>query len=90
PHSRIMVHQPSAGFQGQATDIEIHAKEVLELKRRLNEIMARHTGKTVDQIERDTDRDRFMSGEVAMEYGIIDKVLEQRAGMPKVPKPESE
>jgi len=90
PHSRIMVHQPSAGFQGQATDIEIHAREVLELKRRLNEIMARHTGKTVDQIERDTDRDRFMSGEVAMEYGIIDTVLEQRTEMAKVPRTESE
>ncbi len=90
PHSRIMVHQPSAGFQGQATDIEIHAKEVLELKRRRNEIMARHTGKTVDQIERDTDRDRFMSGEVAVEYGIIDTVLEQRTEMPKVPLTESE
>lgn len=90
PHSRIMVHQPSAGFQGQATDIEIHAREVLELKRRLNEIMARHTGKTVDQIERDTDRDRFMSGEVAVEYGIIDTVLEQRAEMPKVPRTESD
>ncbi len=90
PHSRIMVHQPSAGFQGQATDIEIHAREVLELKRRLNEIMARHTGKTVDQIERDTDRDRFMSGEVAVEYGIIDTVLEQRAEMPKVTRTETD
>lgn len=78
PHSRVMVHQPSAGFQGQATDIDIHAKEVLELKRRLNEIMAKHTGKSVDQIEQDTDRDRFMSGEVAMQYGIIDTVLQQR------------
>lgn len=81
PHSRIMVHQPSAGFQGQATDIDIHAKEVLELKRRLNEIMAHHTGKSVDQIEKDTDRDRFMSGEVAVQYGLIDTVLEQRAEM---------
>ncbi|MBT8086245.1 MAG: ATP-dependent Clp endopeptidase proteolytic subunit ClpP [Woeseia sp.] len=81
PHSRIMVHQPSAGFQGQATDIDIHAKEVLELKRRLNEIMAHHTGKSVDQIEKDTDRDRFMSGEIAVQYGLIDTVLEQRAEM---------
>jgi ATP-dependent Clp protease, protease subunit len=79
PHSRVMVHQPSAGFSGQATDIDIHAKEVLELKRRLNEIMARHTGKSVDQIEKDTDRDHFMSGEVAKQYGIIDTVLESRA-----------
>lgn len=79
PHSRIMVHQPSAGFSGQATDIDIHAKEVLELKRRLNEIMARHTGKSADQIEKDTDRDRFMSGEVAKHYGIVDAVLASRA-----------
>ena len=63
PHSRIMVHQPSAGFSGQATDIDIHAKEVLELKRRLNEIMSRHTGQTVEQVEKDLERDRFMSGE---------------------------
>ena len=79
PHSRIMVHQPSAGFSGQATDIDIHAKEVLELKRRLNEIMARHTGKSVDQIEKDTDRDHFMSGEVAKHYGIVDAVLASRS-----------
>lgn len=85
PHSRIMVHQPTGGYQGQATDVEIHAKEILELKRRLNEIMAKHTGKTVDQIEKDTDRDRFMSGEVAVKYGLIDTVLEHRAEMaPKV------
>ena len=81
PHSRIMVHQPSAGFQGQATDIDIHAKEVLELKRRLNEIMSRHTGQKVEQIEKDLDRDNFMSGEQAVEYGLIDTVLEQRAEM---------
>ncbi len=78
PHSRIMVHQPSAGYQGQATDIDIHAKEVLDLKRRLNEIMARHTGQTVDKIERDLERDNFMSGEQAVEYGLIDTVLEKR------------
>ena len=72
PHSRVMVHQPSAGFQGQATDIEIHAKEVLELKRRLNEIMSRHTGQTVKQIEKDLERDNFMSGEEAVKYGLID------------------
>ena len=78
PHSRIMVHQPSAGFQGQATDIDIHAKEVLTLKRRLNEIMARHTGQTVKQIEKDLERDNFMSGEEAVKYGLIDTVLEQR------------
>lgn len=81
PHSRIMVHQPSAGFQGQATDIEIHAKEVLELKRRLNEIMAKHTGKKVDQIRNDLERDNFMSSEAAVEYGLIDTVLVQRSEM---------
>ena len=81
PHSRIMVHQPSAGFQGQATDIEIHAKEVLELKRRMNEIMARHTGQKVETIEKDFERDNFMSSEQAVKYGLIDTVLEQRTEM---------
>jgi len=78
PHSRIMMHQPSAGYSGQATDIDIHAKEVLELKRRLNAIMARHTGQTIEQIEQDLERDNFMSGEQAVEYGLIDTILEQR------------
>ncbi len=78
PHSRIMMHQPSAGYSGQATDIEIHAREVLELKRRLNAIMARHTGQTVQQIEQDLERDNFMSGEQAVKYGLIDTVLQQR------------
>jgi len=81
PHSRIMVHQPSAGYQGQATDIDIHAKEVLDLKRRLNEIMARHTGQTVETIEKDLERDNFMSGAQAVEYGLIDTVLQQRSEM---------
>ena len=81
PHSRIMVHQPSAGFQGQATDIHIHATEVLELKARLNAIMAKHTGKAVKQIEADLERDNFMDAEKAVEYGIIDTVLSDRAGM---------
>jgi ATP-dependent Clp protease protease subunit len=81
PHSRIMVHQPSAGFQGQATDIEIHAKEVLELKRRLNEIMAKHTGKKVEQVKKDLERDNFMSSEKAVEYGLVDTVLVKRAEM---------
>jgi len=81
PHSRIMVNQPSAGFQGQATDIEIHAKEVLELKRRMNEIMARHTGQKVETIEKDFERDNFMSSEQAVKYGLIDTVLEQRTEM---------
>lgn len=81
PHSRIMVHQPSAGFQGQATDIDIHAREVLELKRRLNEIMAKETGQSVDVIERDLERDNFMSGEAAVKYGLIDTVLGNRTEM---------
>jgi len=78
PHSRIMVHQPSAGFQGQATDIDIHAKEVLELKHRLNKIMAKHTGQKVAKIEKDLERDNFMSSPEAVEYGLIDSVLSQR------------
>jgi ATP-dependent Clp protease protease subunit len=78
PHSRVMVHQPSAGFQGQATDISIHAAEVLELKHRLNEIMAKHTGQTVETIERDLERDNFMSAEAAVKYGLIDTVLAER------------
>jgi ATP-dependent Clp protease protease subunit len=78
PHSRIMVHQPSAGYQGQVTDISIHAEEVIELKRRLNEIMAKHTGQPFEQIERDLERDNFMSAERAVEYGLIDTVLAQR------------
>ena len=81
PHSRVMVHQPSAGFQGQATDISIHANEVLELKRRLNEIMAKHTGQPIDRIEQDLERDRFMSAEAAVDYGIIDTVLAERTEM---------
>lgn len=81
PHSRIMVHQPSAGFQGQATDIDIHAREVLELKRRLNEIMAKETGQPIDVIERDLERDNFMSGEAAVKYGLIDTVLGNRTEM---------
>ncbi|MEE4162369.1 MAG: ATP-dependent Clp endopeptidase proteolytic subunit ClpP [Woeseiaceae bacterium] len=81
PHSRVMVHQPSAGYQGQATDISIHANEVLEMKSRLNHIMAKHTGQPIEQIEQDLERDRFMSAEAAVEYGIIDTVLAQRNEM---------
>lgn len=81
PHSRIMVHQPSAGFQGQATDISIHAKEVLELKARLNDIMAKHTGQPLEKIERDLERDHFMSATEALEYGLVDTVLAQRKEM---------
>ncbi|MEM9404121.1 MAG: ATP-dependent Clp protease proteolytic subunit, partial [Pseudomonadota bacterium] len=72
------VHQPSAGFQGQATDIEIHTKEVLDMKRRLNEIMAKHTGQSVEQVREDLERDNFMSSEEAVTYGLIDTVLERR------------
>ena len=81
PHSRIMVHQPSAGYQGQVTDISIHAEEVLELKRRLNEIMAKHTGQSFETIERDLERDNFMGAEAAVEYRIIDTVLARRKEM---------
>ncbi|EEG78174.1 ATP-dependent Clp endopeptidase proteolytic subunit ClpP [Dethiobacter alkaliphilus] len=78
PNSRIMVHQPLGGAQGQAVDIEIHAKEILRIRERLNEILSGHTGKPVEQIARDTDRDYFMSAEQAKEYGLIDGVLEKR------------
>jgi ATP-dependent Clp protease protease subunit len=79
PNSRIMIHQPSGGSQGQASDIEIQAKEILYLRERLNHILAERTGKTMEQIHKDTDRDRFMSGDEAAEYGLIDKVLTTRA-----------
>ena len=79
PNSRVMIHQPMGGFQGQASDIEIHAKEILYLKARLNEIMAKHTGQSIDAIGRDTDRDNFLSGEQAVNYGLVDKVLMSRA-----------
>jgi ATP-dependent Clp protease protease subunit len=78
PNSRVMIHQPSGGFSGQASDIEIHAKEVLYLKRKLNEMMALHTGQPIEVIERDTDRDNFMSAEDAVKYGMIDRVLTNR------------
>ena len=81
PHSRVMVHQPSAGFQGQATDISIHAKETLELKARLNEIMARHTGQPIERIEQDLERDNFKSADEALEYGLVDTVLAERKEM---------
>jgi ATP-dependent Clp protease protease subunit len=79
PNSRVMIHQPSGGFSGQASDIEIHAKEVLYLKRKLNEMMAQHTGQPIEVIERDTDRDNFMGAEDAVKYGLIDRVLKSRA-----------
>ena len=79
PNSRIMVHQPSAGFQGQATDIEIHANEVLSLQTRLNEIYSRHTGKSVDEIKSALERDNFMTADVAQSFGLIDEVVEKRS-----------
>ena len=85
PHSRVMIHQPLAGFQGQASDIDIHAREVLETRDRLNRILSKHTGQTIDKIRQDTDRDNFMSGETAVTYGLIDKVLERRGDTTAVP-----
>ena len=79
PNSRIMVHQPSAGFQGQATDIEIHANEVLALKKRLNEIYSKHTGKSVDDIKKALERDNFMTSDIAKDFGLIDEVVENRS-----------
>ncbi len=78
PHARTMIHQPLGGFQGQASDIEIHAKEIIEVRERLNKILAEHTGKTMDQIQQDTDRDNFMNAETSVEYGLIDEVMLQR------------
>ncbi|AYN94256.1 MULTISPECIES: ATP-dependent Clp endopeptidase proteolytic subunit ClpP [Pseudomonas] len=78
PHSRMMIHQPLGGFQGQASDIEIHAREILTIRERLNKVLAHHTGQPMDVIARDTDRDNFMSGDEAVKYGLIDKVLEKR------------
>ena len=78
PHSRIMIHQPSGGFQGQAADIDIQAKEVLKIRSRLNDILAKHTGRTLKQIQQDSDRDNFMDAVAAVEYGLIDTVLKKR------------
>ena len=85
PHSRILIHQPLGAFQGQATDVEIQAKEILRMREKLNEILANHTGQPLEKIQRDTDRDFFMSGEEAKKYGIIDKVIVER----EIPKEES-
>ena len=78
PNSRIMIHQPLGGFQGQASDIEIHAKEVLKIRTKLNEVLSKHSGQKIETIEQDTERDNFMSGEEACEYGLIDKVISKR------------
>src|SRR5210317_2048120 len=88
PNSRILIHQPMGGFQGQASDIEIQAKEILRMKETLNQILVRHTGKELSQIQNDTDRDFFMSGEEAKEYGIIDYVIENRDDLNKIEKTE--
>jgi ATP-dependent Clp protease, protease subunit len=82
PHARVMIHQPLGGFQGQAADMEIHAREILETRDRLNKILAKHTGQSVERIKQDTDRDRFMDWNEAVRYGLIDKVLEQRGELP--------
>lgn len=78
PNSRVMIHQPLGGFQGQATDIEIHAKEILKVKACMNELMAKHTGKPLDEIEKDTERDRFLSAKESVEYGLVDSILYER------------
>ena len=78
PHSRVMIHQPLGGFQGQASDIDIHAKEILLVRERLNKIMAKHTGQPIEKIQQDTDRDNFLSADDAVEYGLVDKVLTSR------------
>ena len=87
PHARIMIHQPLGGFQGQAADMEIHAKEMLETRDRLNKILAKHTGQSVERIKQDTDRDRFMDGPEAVKYGLVDSVLDKRGTL--VPLPSS-
>lgn len=81
PHSRVMIHQPLGGFRGQASDIEIHAKEILKIKETLNGVLAKHSGQPIDVIARDTDRDNFMSAQAAMDYGLIDKVLTSRTAI---------
>ena len=85
PHSRMMIHQPLAGFQGQASDIDIHAREVLETRDRLNRILSKHTGQTVEKIGRDTERDNFMGGDAAVSYGLIDRVMERRGEASGIP-----
>jgi ATP-dependent Clp protease protease subunit len=82
PHSRVMIHQPLGGFHGQAADIDIHAREMLETRDRLNKILAKHTGQPIEKIKHDTDRDNFMSGAAAVKYGIIDHVLAERGDLP--------
>ena len=90
PHSRVMIHQPLGGFQGQATDIDIHAKEILYVRERLNEILSNHTGQSIETIQKDTERDNFMSAEAAKDYGLIDDVLHDRSVLPEAYQKESE
>ena len=92
PHARMMIHQPLGGFQGQAADMEIHAREMLVTRDRLNKILAKHTGQSVEKIKNDTDRDNFMAAEDAIRYGLIDKILDKRGELPRarvaaLPKP---
>jgi ATP-dependent Clp protease protease subunit len=82
PNSKIMIHQPSAGFQGQASDIDIHARDVMETKQRLNAILAKHTGQTIERVKQDSDRDNFMTAETARAYGLVDSMLEKRIEIP--------
>jgi len=82
PHSRMMIHQPLGGFQGQATDVDIHAREILHIRDQLNHILSRHTGQPVEKVAEDTERDRFMGGDEAVEYGLVDKVLDERGAAP--------
>ena len=89
PNSRILIHQPMGGFQGQASDIEIQAKEILRMKDTLNKILVKHTGKNLEQIQRDTDRDFFMTGEEAKTYGIIDHVITNRDDLDKIDRAEA-
>ena len=91
PHSRVMIHQPLGGFQGQATDIDIHAREILYARERLNQILAKHTGQPIEKIQNDTERDNFMSAEAARDYGLIDNVLKERTGLvEKITEPSDE
>tara|TARA_R110000782_G_scaffold134752_1_gene227103 strand:+ start:828 stop:1481 length:654 start_codon:yes stop_codon:yes gene_type:complete len=90
PHSRVMIHQPLGGFQGQATDIDIHAKEILYVRERLNNILSNHTGQSIETIQKDTERDNFMSAEAAKDYGLIDDVLHDRGVLPEVHQNEAE
>jgi len=86
PHSRMMIHQPLGGFQGQATDIDIHAREILHIREKLNQILANHTGQSLEKIQQDTERDNFMGAEAAVEYGLIDSILDSRGDTDKLDK----